>query len=96
MNFEDLTKEQQILVNMRKVLTSIIREITPEPGEKYPLSDKTVEDIRQCLTMIALREKELAEIQGTSVSERPYYVDEPPMAQDIPFDQWQHRKKIEH
>ena len=77
MNFDDLPKELKIMVTMRKVLTSIIREITPEPGTRYPLSNQTVEDIRMCLALIVAREKELQEIEGIIDNKRPYYVDEP-------------------
>jgi len=98
MGFEELTQEQQIMVSMRKVLTSIIREITPEPGEKYPLSEQTVEDIRMCLALIATREKELAEENGIE-QQRPYFIDEPQTTQTISLDKIQREKnskKTEH
>ena len=72
----DENKERQILMVMRKVLGSVIREITPEPGMRHPLSDKTVQDVRMCLGLITARERELADEAG-EVSERPYYVDDP-------------------
>ncbi len=78
MNFQELSKEQQIMVSMRKVLTNIIKEITPPPGSKeYPLTEHTVEDIRMCLGLIAARERELAEAQGITNLARPHYTDEP-------------------
>ncbi len=78
MNFDELSKEQQIMVSMRKVLTSIIREITPPPGVKeYPLTENTVMDIRMCLGLIAARERELAEAKGITNFARPHYADEP-------------------
>lgn len=85
MSFDDLSKEQKIMVTMRKVLTSVIREITPQPGERYPLSDKTVEDIRMCLTLIAAREQELAEAKGITNLDRPHYVDEPQTTKTVPI-----------
>ena len=93
MSFDELSKDQQIMVTMRKVLTTIIREITPQPGEKYPLSEQTVEDVRLCLTLITTRERELAEAQGITNLERPYYTDEIPSTQTVPFDQIQRPKK---
>ena len=81
---QDLSKEQQILVAMRKTLSAVIKDITPPPGMKHPLSEATIEDIRQCLGLISAREKELAEAQGRT-SERPYYADEPPAAQVVPI-----------
>jgi hypothetical protein len=80
----DLTKEQQILIAMRKTLTAIIKDITPPPGMKHPLSERTVEDVRQCLALISARERELADDQGRAV-ERPYYADEPQTAQVVPI-----------
>jgi len=95
MSFDGLSKEQQIMVSMRKVLTNIIREITPQPGAQYPLSEPTVEDIRMCLTLIAAREKELAEAKGLNNLDRPYYADEPQTTQTVPLDQIQrHNKKL--
>jgi hypothetical protein len=80
----ELSKEQQILIAMRKTLTAIIRDVTPPPGMKHPLSERTVEDVRQCLALISARERELADAQGRAV-ERPYYADEPQTAQVVPI-----------
>jgi len=87
MSFDDLSKEQKIMVTMRKVLSSIIKELTPAPEEKYPLSEQTVEDIRMCFALITAREKELAEAQGIDNKARPHFTDEPQMTQTIPLDQ---------
>lgn len=84
MSFKDLSKEQQIMVSMRKTLSSIIREITPEPGTAYPLTEGTVKDIRMCLTLITAREQELAEEKGLA-KERPYFTDE--QANVVPITQ---------
>lgn len=79
-----LSKEQQILVVMRKVLGAIIRDTTPPPGLQHPLSQSTIKDVRQCLALIAARERELADEQGRTV-ERPYYADETPTATVVPI-----------
>ncbi len=71
------SKERDILMVMRKVLTSVIREITPAPGSPAPLSEQTTMDVRECLKLISVRERELADTAG-AVVEKPYYVDEPP------------------
>ncbi|HHB93278.1 MAG TPA: segregation and condensation protein A [Thioploca sp.] len=76
MNFNELSKEQQVMVSMRKVLTSIIREITPPAGQEYPLTEQTFNDVRMCLALIAAREQELANEQGIDNKSRPHYVDE--------------------
>ena len=76
---ESSNKEREIMMVMRKVLTTIVREVTPEHKSlKHPLSDQTIQDIRQCLGLITAREKELADAAGRTAEERPYYVDEPP------------------
>jgi hypothetical protein len=93
MSFDELSKEQQIMVTMRKVLSSIIREITPKQGEIYPLSEQTVEDIRMCLALIASREKELAEAKGITNLDRPHFVDEPQATQTVPLHQIQRQKE---
>jgi len=80
----ELTKEQKILIAMRKTLTAVIKDITPPPGMKHPLSEGTISDVRHCLALISAREKELAEAQGRT-GERPYYADEPQSAQVVPI-----------
>lgn len=80
----ELTKEQQILIAMRKTLAAVIKDITPPPGMKHPLSEGTVEDVRQCLGLISARERELADAQGRA-TERPFYTDEPQAAQVVPI-----------
>ena len=80
----ELTKEQQILIAMRKTLAAIVKDVTPPPGMKHPLSPQTIEDVRQCLGLISAREKELADEQGRG-GERPYYADQPQAAQVVPI-----------
>ncbi|MBK1649006.1 segregation and condensation protein A [Rhabdochromatium marinum] len=79
---QDLSKEQQILIAMRKTLAAIIKDVTPPPGMKHPLSEATIEDVRQCFGLISAREKELADLDGRG-GERPYYPDQQPTAQSI-------------
>lgn len=80
----ELSTEQQILIAMRKTLAAIIKDVTPPPGMKHPLSERTIEDVRQCFTLISAREKDLADAQGRG-GERPYYADEPQAAQVVPI-----------
>jgi hypothetical protein len=77
MDKNTLSHEQQIMVIMRKVLGSIVRETTPQPGHRHPLSEGTIEDIKQCFALISAREKELAEAAGIENKMRPRYIDEP-------------------
>ena len=51
----DLKKELDVLVTLRKVISSVVREITPDPGMRHPLSEATMEDVRQGFILIAAR-----------------------------------------
>lgn len=73
----ELSKEHQILVVMRQVLASVVREITPEPGMRHPLTQKTMEDVKQCFNLIAAREREITQEVGMPSQHRPRYVDDP-------------------
>jgi hypothetical protein len=82
---DESRKERDIMMVMRKVLANIIKDTTPEfKTMKHPLSANTIEDIRQCLRLIAARERELAEAAGEAQS-RPYFKDEKPRAEVIPI-----------
>lgn len=81
----ELTKEQEILIAMRWTLSAIVKDVTPPPGMRHPLSDATIQDVRKCLGLIAAREKELADEQGRG-GERPYYADEPQSVQVVPIN----------
>lgn len=77
MNTENLSKEQQILRSMRKILASVVKDTATKPGMPRPLSEETIQDIRACFGLISDREAELAEELGFSRNEKPYYVDQP-------------------
>lgn len=79
----ELSQEQEILIAMRKTLAAVIKDVTPPPGMRHPLSEATITDVRQCLALIAAREKELADADGRG-GERPYYSDQPPAASVVP------------
>lgn len=83
---QNVSKEQRILLIMRKVLASIVRETTPSPGMKHTLSENTREDIRMCFGLISARERELAEKAGLDLSMRPRYSDETPTSSVVPID----------
>ncbi len=85
MNFDDLTKEQQIMVAMRKVLSAIIRDTTPAKGQAHPLSQNTLEDVRMTLRLISAREQELAQAQGIENRAKPRYADQPKTSQPLHF-----------
>jgi len=78
-------KEREILLVMRKVLAQIIKDTTPPSrAMKHPLTDQTIQDVRHCLGLISLRERELADAAGAT-QERPYYTDEPSAAKVVPI-----------
>ena len=74
MNTEELSKEQRILRLMRKTLGNVVRDVTPLGGRANPLTDSTIQDVKDCFALIAEREKELAE-KLNFAPEKPYYTD---------------------
>lgn len=78
-------REMQILVIMRQVLSSIVRDTTPPPGMKHPLNNSTIEDVKKCFALITAREKEIHAQYGTDENLRPRYKDEPATSQVVPF-----------
>ncbi len=78
-------KEYRILRAMKQTLTGIIKDTATTPGLKHPLSERTIEDIRQCLMLISARERELAAAAGTPMDLRPHYVDEPQTSVVVPI-----------
>jgi len=92
-------KEARILRVMRQVLTTIVKDTATAPGMKHPLSDSTVEDIRQCLGLIAAREQEILRENDADFTStmRPRFTDDP-AAQDsvvVPISKLTTRKKPE-
>lgn len=77
----ELSKEERILMAVKLTLANVIKDTATPHGMRHPLSDGTIEDLRQCLALISARERELAQAAGKPMSERPRYVDEP-KAQD--------------
>lgn len=77
MSSDELTKEQRVLAMCKRVLTDIARDTVTPPGMKHPLSEQTIQGIRDCLQMITSREAEILEDKGTPSRSRPHFVDEP-------------------
>jgi len=74
---DDLSKEARILRAVKYTLTRVIKDTATPPGLRHPLSDTTIEDLRNCLVLISQRERELAELTGRPMNERPRFADEP-------------------
>lgn len=73
----DTSKEEKILRAVKLALTNVIKDTATKPGMVHPLTDNTIQDLRQCLSLISARERELAEAAGRPMNDRPRYVDEP-------------------
>ncbi len=73
----ELTTEERVLRMMKRTLTNIARDTAPAPGLRHPLTEGTIQGIRECLVLITSRERELAEKHGRNTDARPRYVDEP-------------------
>lgn len=74
MNTEELSKEQRILSEMRKTLGSVVRDVTPLGGRPNPLTESTIQEIKDCFALISEREKELAGKLNFNQA-KPYYMD---------------------
>ena len=65
------TIETQVLREMRLILTEIARETAVHREARHVLSDDTIIRMRDCLSLISAREKELNEARGVEMSSRP-------------------------
>ena len=70
MSETELSKEERILQAMKLTLSGVIRDTATPHGMRHPLSDATIEDLRQCLALISARERELAQAAGRDPSAR--------------------------
>lgn len=86
-------KELRVLRAMKQTLMGIIRDTTVEPSLKHPLSEKTIEDIRQCLGLITAREQELGQELGLDSNMKPRYSDEPEKVIAIPVSKISRKEK---
>lgn len=76
MSEQEFSKEERILRAVKRALTGVIRDTATKPGLVHPLSEDTIEDLRQCLALISARERELAEQAGRDMNQRPHFTDE--------------------
>ena len=77
MSDSEISMEERILQAVKLTLAAVIKDTATPHGMRHPLSDGTIEDLRQCLALISARERELAQAAGRPVSGRPRYADEP-------------------
>jgi hypothetical protein len=69
--------EARILQAVKLTLARVIKDTATPQGMRHPLSDGTIEDLRQCLALISARERELAAAAGQSMAARPRFSDQP-------------------
>jgi len=86
MSESEMSKEQQILKMVKRVLTDVAKDTHGKPGLKHPLSDNTIIGIRDCLSLISAREQELAKESGQSMDMRPRYPDQKPKSVVVSLD----------
>lgn len=86
MSDTSLSKEEQVLSMVKRVLTDIAKDTHVKPGLKHPLSEHTINGIRDCLALITAREQELAIDAGRPSAARPRFIDEPQDKVVVSFD----------
>ncbi len=86
MSTTEMTQEERIMRMMKRVLTDVAKDTHAKPGFRHPLSENTIQGIRECLALISARERELVEERGHSMDMRPHFVDEPKKTVVVPFD----------
>ena len=59
---------------MRKTLGSVVKDVTPLGGRANPLTNSTIQDIKDSFALITDREKELAG-KLNFAPEKPHYAD---------------------
>lgn len=77
MTTEGPSKEARVLRMMKRLLTDIAKDTSTPPGMKHPLSEHTIQGMRECLALISAREQELAAESGKTSRARPEFIDEP-------------------
>lgn len=83
MSDSEFSKEEVILGAVKRVLTEVIKDTATEPGMKHPLSENTINGLRDCLVLISQREQELADEAGRPMEMRPRFKDEPKPQGDV-------------
>lgn len=77
MNDSEHSMEERILAAVKLTLANVIKDTATPHGMRHPLSDGTIQDLRQCLALISARERELAQAAGEPTGGKPRYADEP-------------------
>ncbi len=95
METNEISKEERILRMMKRVLTDVAKDTHSTPGLRHPLSENTIAGMRECLSLIAAREAELAAERGQEMNMRPRFIDEPKTTHTVSIDAIGGRKDSE-
>lgn len=76
MSDPEISMEERILQAVKLTLAAVIKDTATPHGMRHPLSDRTIQDLRQCLALISARERELAQVAGRPIGGRPRYADD--------------------
>jgi len=90
MSGETISKEERILRMIKRVLTEVAKDTSTPPGVQHPLRDETIQAIRECLSLVAARERELGEESGRANRSRPEFIDEPKKSHVVTFHKRKH------
>lgn len=77
MSGSEESMEARILQAVKLTLANVIKDTATPHGMRHPLSEGTIQDLRQCLALISARERELAQAAGKAPGGKPRYADEP-------------------
>jgi len=83
MSDPEASMEARILQAVKLTLANVIKDTATPHGMRHPLSDATIEDLRQCLALISARERELAQAAGKASGGKPHYADEPAREESV-------------
>lgn len=90
---DTLSKEQRILSIVKKTLTDVAKDTYTPPEMRHPLSEDTINSIRECLSLISARERELAEERGQPSTSKPRFIDEPQDTVVVKLEPTEDKKK---
>lgn len=86
-NLSNLKNELRILTAMRKTLSSVVKDVTPNSTHlKSPLKQTTTDDIIMCFGLITAREQEIAKLLKTTQTHKPRFIDEHKTSHSVSLD----------
>ena len=95
MSNKEASKEEEILQLVKNTLTAIAKDTYTPPELTHPLSSDTINQIRECLTVITRRQQELGKARGEAFNDRPHYIDEPSDTFVVSLDDFRDSSKKE-